>query len=350
LREGGVPLISLQPGNQAKQVESISLGKALNGCASPNEAFYRDLIANNLDAFFPGRGFKLLATEFGAWQDSKRRIDILACDADGCLVLFEVKREQRDAYAELQALRYAALLSVLPSQIIEEESFAFQKKNGRPAEWGSDDWRQELADHLNLDDPGAPIDFNTSRMTIVLVADDLGSELLTTVDWLSQYLRPTSREGDGVEIEYHQLSRFVVGGQEVLQLDKVYPLPLPEDFLIRARQKQEEQRIAKGRRKKTEQLLLEEGILNPGDRLVLDPVAKASELDASGRAIVFEGARQYRWLATGQLYASLNALYREVTGLQKPVQATAFVRFEGQPDKSLADLADEVWASKNTPA
>jgi len=315
-----------------------------------NEGFYRDLIANNLEAFFPGRGFKLLATEFSAWQDSKRRIDILACDTDGCLVLIEIKREQRDAHAELQALRYAALLSVLPSQIIEEESFKFHRKIGRPAEWHPDDWRQELAYHLNLDDPSVPIDFNTARMTIVLVADELGSELLTTVDWLSQYLRPTSREGNGVEIEYHQLSRFVVGGQEVLQLDKVYPLPLPEDFLVRARQKQEEQRMAKGRRKKTEQLLLEEGHLKPGDRLVLDPVPKAGELNASERAIVFEGARQYRWLATGKSYASLNALYREVTGLQKPVQATAFVRLEGRSDKSLADLADEIWANKNTAA
>ncbi|TSE24741.1 hypothetical protein Tther_02610 [Tepidimonas thermarum] len=106
-----------------------------------------------------------------------------------------------------------------------------------------------------------PIHFDSNRIRILLVADNLSSELLTTIDWLSKYLRPQTAQGDGVQIEYHQLSRYQVADKTILHLDKIYPLPLAEEFLVRAKQKYEEEIVAKARRPKTEWLLYDAGEL-----------------------------------------------------------------------------------------
>lgn len=52
----------------------------------------------------------VLAEEFGDWEDSARRIDLLALDRDANLVVVELKRDDC-AHMELQAIRYAAMIS-----------------------------------------------------------------------------------------------------------------------------------------------------------------------------------------------------------------------------------------------
>ena len=55
----------------------------------------------------------VIAEEFSDWEDSKRRIDLLGIDTDANLVVIELKRTEDGGHMELQALRYAAMLSTL---------------------------------------------------------------------------------------------------------------------------------------------------------------------------------------------------------------------------------------------
>jgi len=48
----------------------------------------------------------VIAEEFGEWEDSRRRIDLLAIDKDANLVVIELKRSEDGGHMELQALRY----------------------------------------------------------------------------------------------------------------------------------------------------------------------------------------------------------------------------------------------------
>ena len=57
------------------------------------------------------KGLFIIAAEFGDWEDSRRRIDLLALDDRARLVVVELKRSQTGDHAELQAIRYAAMVS-----------------------------------------------------------------------------------------------------------------------------------------------------------------------------------------------------------------------------------------------
>ena len=55
----------------------------------------------------------IIAKEYGDWEESRRRIDLLALDRDAKLVVIELKRTEDGGHMELQALRYAAMVSTM---------------------------------------------------------------------------------------------------------------------------------------------------------------------------------------------------------------------------------------------
>src|SRR4051812_27248063 len=55
----------------------------------------------------------VIAEEYGNWNDSKRRIDLLCLDIDANLVVIELKRTDDGGHGELQAIRYAAMIHLM---------------------------------------------------------------------------------------------------------------------------------------------------------------------------------------------------------------------------------------------
>jgi RecB family endonuclease NucS len=60
-----------------------------------------------------GGGLMVVAEEFGDFEDTHRRIDLLCIDKTARLVVVELKRTEDGGHMELQALRYAAMVSVM---------------------------------------------------------------------------------------------------------------------------------------------------------------------------------------------------------------------------------------------
>ncbi len=55
----------------------------------------------------------VIAEEFGEWDESRRRIDLLGLDKDANLVVIELKRTEDGGHMELQSIRYAAMVSTM---------------------------------------------------------------------------------------------------------------------------------------------------------------------------------------------------------------------------------------------
>ena len=76
------------------------------------------LLRDNSDVIEPD--LFIFAEEFSNWEDSQRRIDLFALDKNANPVVIELKRVEEGGHMELQALRYAAMLSALNFEDIVE--------------------------------------------------------------------------------------------------------------------------------------------------------------------------------------------------------------------------------------
>src|SRR6266849_5041668 len=68
-------------------------------------------IKRNVEIVAPG--CLVISEEFSEWLDSQRRVDLLAIDKNANLVVIELKRTETGEHLELQAIRYAAMVSTL---------------------------------------------------------------------------------------------------------------------------------------------------------------------------------------------------------------------------------------------
>ena len=167
----------------------------------------------------------VIAEEFGQWEDARRRIDLLALDRDGRLVVIELKRTDDGGHMELQAIRYAAMVS---SMGLEEvvATYAAHCARNRPAE--DVDARAEVLAHLGATELADEAAIATD-VRIMLVSADFGREITSTVLWLNRF--------EGMDIRCVRLIPYEIGGRVLLDVQQVIPLPEAADYQVRLRRK-----------------------------------------------------------------------------------------------------------------
>ncbi len=77
-----------------------------------------------------GDDLYVIAEEFGDWDESRRRIDLLAIDRQANLVVIELKRTNDGGHMDLQAIRYASMVSAMTFERAEQIHCEFLARIG----------------------------------------------------------------------------------------------------------------------------------------------------------------------------------------------------------------------------
>ncbi|WP_254280579.1 DUF91 domain-containing protein [Haloarcula marina] len=265
-----------------------------------------------------GEELLVISSEYSQFQDLRDRLDILAIDPTGKLVVVELKRDKADRTTDLQAIKYASYSATLTAEDIQKDYRNFwndrndeQYSPEKVGEIFFEFLNQSVTDDVPyMDDGWANFELD-DRPRILLAAGSFGAEITSPVMWL---IEEYDMDITCTRIEaYRHRDRVILNSQQII------PVPEAEEYLTKRREKQEKQ----SRTPVTFTLptLLDRGVLQEDDIVIFDasrvPAESNREYDATEdywRARVTGKRGQQdnvEWLHDGATY-SFTGLTREI--------------------------------------
>jgi hypothetical protein len=184
------------------------------------------LLRDHVDVIAPDT--LVISEEFSSWDRSDRRIDLLAVDRQARLVIIELKRTTDDSQLDLQALRYAAMVSQMTFEEAVETYRSYLDKRGIQAEPA-----KALLEFFGWPEPTAGRFGEDVR--VVLAAADFSAEVTSTVLWMNER---------DLDFRCVRLQPYRLGSSLLLDVQQIIPLPEAADYQVQIRQKQREVRAA----------------------------------------------------------------------------------------------------------
>ena len=184
------------------------------------------LLKSQIDVISPDT--LIVAEEFGEWEDSRRRIDLLGIDKDANLIVIELKRTEGGGHMELQAIRYAAMISTLTFSKLLTIYERYLSLSDNDIE---KDATESLLEFLEWSEPDEE-QFG-QEVKIVLASAEFSKELTTSVMWLNDF---------GLDIRCVRMHPYTSDGQTFLDVQTVIPIPEIVDYQVRIREKKQKER------------------------------------------------------------------------------------------------------------
>jgi hypothetical protein len=182
----------------------------------------QEWVAKNPDML--GEDLLIIQKEFDGFNDTNERLDLLALDKDGGLVIIENKLDDTGRDVIWQALKYASYCSTLTtSQIIKiYQAYLDKWQNG-------DDAKKSLTEFLDKNEDELLLNKNDQR--IIFVANNYRKEVTSTALWLLQH---------DVQLQCFKATPHSMGEDLFLQIEQIIPLPETKQFIIDAKEKEKE--------------------------------------------------------------------------------------------------------------
>lgn len=175
-------------------------------------------------------GIMVIAKEFCDWEDSKRSIDLLCLSRDADLVVIEIKRTEDGGHMELQAIRYAAMVSSMTFETVCRE---YANLKGLEIEIA----KREVFEFLGQDQEEENV--MSGDVRIILVSGDFSTEITTSVLWLNR---------QGLDVKCIRLRPYRVGDDVLIDATQIIPLPEAADYETKIREQQQEKKKNEGER------------------------------------------------------------------------------------------------------
>jgi hypothetical protein len=203
-----------------------------------------------------GEQLLIVSMEFDKFVNSQDRIDLLALDRDGNLVVIELKRDPLAGFADLQALRYAAMISSMTIEKLAPYYVAYAKRY-EERDISAVDAVSEMETFVDNDDF---VDLS-SAPRIILCSENFSREITTTVLWLRSLK---------VDMSCVQITPYSHKGNIVIVPKVLIPIAEAKQYLIDIKTKEASvEQAVEARKPKAMQVILENGLLKAGDRIYL---------------------------------------------------------------------------------
>ena len=165
-----------------------------------------------------GEDLLIIQKEFDGFADTKERLDLLAIDKSGNLVIIENKLDDSGKDVTWQAIKYASYCSSLSkSDVIE----IYQKYlNDQCLKESAADNLSDFFDNRDLKD----VDINVGNgQRIFFVAANFRKEVTSSVMWLLN---------SGLKMKCFKVTPYEYGGKVLLDFDQIIPVKDAEDYTI----------------------------------------------------------------------------------------------------------------------
>lgn len=176
------------------------------------------------------KGLMVISREYNKWAGSQKAIDILAIDQDGNLVVIELKRGTNDSTPDLQAIRYAGMVSVMSREdiVMTYKEYAKLETEGEAEAIISAFLGGEIEEH-SLGE----------KVRIFIVAQEFTDEVVATVLWLN---------AQGLDISCYTLSPYKHDGDLLLFSQRLIPLREASEWQGKFARKEVEVRASNAKR------------------------------------------------------------------------------------------------------
>lgn len=185
----------------------------------------QEWLANNPEAL--GEDLLIIQKEFDGFNDTRERLDLLALDKFGNLVVIENKLDDSGRDVTWQVLKYASYCSSLKKSeiIIIFQKYLNSKNTGLSAD-------KQLIEFFQVSDI-SEVELNIgSSQRIVIVAAKFRKEVTSTVMWLRNYK---------LKIQCFKITPYKMGDQFILDFEQIIPLKDAEEYIIKMEEKQNEE-------------------------------------------------------------------------------------------------------------
>ncbi len=187
----------------------------------------QEWIANQPDVL--GEELLVIQKEFDGFDDTRERLDLLAIDKQGNLVVIENKLDDSGRDVVWQCLKYASYCSSLSKAQVADIYGRYLEKCGQ-----SGDPRQLICEFLGEDEFEDVLLNPGNDQRLVMVAAQFRKEVTSTVLWLLKH---------GVFVKCFKATPYQDGDALFLNMEQVIPLPEAEEFMIGISEKESEERV-----------------------------------------------------------------------------------------------------------
>jgi len=206
--------------NRIKELEK----KTFSELGFKERKHLQEWLAHQPSAF--GEELLIIQKEFNGFNDTNERLDLLALDKGGNIVVIENKLDDTGRDVTWQVLKYASYCSTLNKEQVRNiyQEFLDKEKFGEKAE-------ENLAEFFEQEYEDLSINKRQSQR-IIIVAANFRKEVTSNVLWLLDFK---------LRIQCFKATPFALENQLFLTVEQIIPTKDTEDFVISMADKMQEE-------------------------------------------------------------------------------------------------------------